>query len=98
QFEVRVAAEAVGDGGAGQAVAVGHLDGVDAGVVERGDDALDVGDGVLVPDGVAAVAQGHVGDEDLPGHVQTPTVWSRRSATSDAARAAAEVMMSRFPA
>ncbi len=85
---VRGRAVAVVDAGAGQAVAVGDLDGVDPGRVERGGDPGDLAGGVAVGDGVHAVAQGHVLDVEA---VHRVTIRS-------AVRSAAEVMMSRFPA
>jgi hypothetical protein len=69
---------------------VGDLDGVHAGRVEGGGDPRDVGRGDAVPDGVHAVAQGHVLDEDPHAGIL--------SASRDATRTAADVMMSRFPA
>ena len=65
---VGVGAGPVVDRAAGEAVAVGDLDRVDAGGVEGGDDALDVVWGDAVADGVHAVAQGDVLDEDRGAH------------------------------
>ena len=63
-------------------------------------------DAVLVPNGVAAVAQCHVGDVDFLGwrhgvsspQAATASVASRRSAMCSAVRSPALVMMSRLPA
>ena len=67
---VRVAAGTVVDGGAGESVAVGYLDGIDACFVEGADDALYVGGGDPVADGVHTVAQGDVLDEDRGAHAE----------------------------
>jgi hypothetical protein len=47
---------------------VRHLDRVDAGGVERAHGPADVGGGDAVPDGVHAVAQSDVLDEQFGGH------------------------------
>jgi hypothetical protein len=95
---VGVAARAVGQARAGQPVAVGDLDGVHSGGIDgRGDRAHLVGVHP-VPDGVHAVAQGHVLDVELGNaHCRASTRWSA-STSSSAVRSAAEVMMSRLPA
>ncbi len=71
------------------------LDGVDAGVVERGDDPGDVLRGDPVAYGVHAVAQRDVLDEDRSAHGQFPAF---EAAIRSAICSAAEVMMSRLPA
>ena len=58
-------AGAVVQAAAGEAVAVGHLDGIDAGGIEGGHDLPHVLGRDAVPDGMHAVAQGHVLDEEL---------------------------------
>ena len=97
-FPVRVASGAVGEAAAGEAVAVGYFDGVDAGGVQCSGDSADVLGAEAVADGVHAVAQGDVLDEDagrcLAHDATSSLVVTSRSAT----RSAAEVMMSRFPA
>lgn len=92
---VGVGADAVGDAGAGQAVAVRDLDGPNAGRVEGAGDGAGLFDGVAVPDGVHPVPQGDVLDVQ-GGHLAASVMWwaARRSAV----RSAAEVMMSRLPA
>lgn len=93
---VGVAAGAVVEAAAGQAVAVGDLDRVHAGPVEGGGDLRHELGGDAVPDGVHAVPEGDVLDVEPAGHSVTSEVvrWAMRSAT----RRAAEVMMSRLPA
>ncbi|MCY1358997.1 hypothetical protein D9M69_455480 [compost metagenome] len=92
-FQVAVLAEAVVERRALQAVAVGDLDAVHLGLVQRTGDGAGVVEAVLVADRVAAVAQGHVGDIEL-FHAGAPIDWAMRSAVASAA----EVMMSRLPA
>ena len=60
---LRVAARPVDEAGAGQAVAVGDLDPVHAGRVERGRDPRGLLGPDAVPDGVQAVAEGDVLNE-----------------------------------
>ncbi|MNV40262.1 hypothetical protein D3C71_1318630 [compost metagenome] len=100
-------AEAVVEGGALQAVTVGDFDGVDLGFVQGAGDVLHVLDRVLVAHGVAAVAQGHVGDVQLlarvEGHGGSPqplfmALFRIDRAMRSAVASAAEVMMSRLPA
>jgi len=62
-----VRARAIVEAAAGEAVAVCHLDGVDPGRVERGDDLRHVVATDPVPDGVHAVTQGDVLEEDAGG-------------------------------
>ena len=64
-FQVGVGAETVVEGRALQAVAVGHFDGIDAGLVEGASDGLDLVEAVLVADRMAAITQGDVGDIQL---------------------------------
>ncbi len=64
-LQVGVGAEAVVEAGALQAIAVGHFNTVDLGLVQGPCNVLHVLDGVLVADGVAAVAQCHVGDVEF---------------------------------
>jgi hypothetical protein len=64
-FQIGVRAEAVVEARALQAIAVGDFDRVDLGLVQGAGDVLHVLQGILVTDGVAAVAQGHVGDVDF---------------------------------
>ncbi|MNM69773.1 hypothetical protein D3C81_813860 [compost metagenome] len=107
-LQVGVGAEAVVEAGALQAVAVGDFDGVDLGLVQRAGDVLHVLDRVLVAHGVAAVAQGDVGDVQLlagiEGHGGAPYAFcscgwdSIDCAMRSAVASAAEVMMSRLPA
>ena len=79
---------------------MGDLDRVDAGVIEGGDDAGDVGRVDTMADGVHPVSQGDVLDVER-GHAGAPSV-STPAESSVAIRSAvcmaAEVMMSRFPA
>ena len=71
------------------------LDRVDPRRVERGGDGTHLVQAVLVTHGMAAVAQGHVGDiEFLAVHAEAPIARAMRSAVASAA----EVMMSRLPA
>lgn len=71
-FPVGVAAGTVVQRSAGESVAVGDLDAVDTGGVERGHDLADVVGGDAVADGVHAVAEGDVLDEQLCGHRVAP--------------------------
>ncbi|MCY1535092.1 hypothetical protein D9M68_704830 [compost metagenome] len=64
-LEVAVLAKAVVERRALQAVAVGDFDGVDPGRIQRTGDGAHVVEAVLVADGMAAVAQGDVGDVEL---------------------------------
>lgn len=73
---VGVAAGAVVEGAAGQAVAVGDRDGVDACGVEGGGDA--------VPDGVHAVPQSDVLDVELGGHRRASAGTVPRAAIASA--------------
>lgn len=95
---VGVAARTVVDRAAGQAVAVGDLDRVDPGGVERRDDPPHVGGVDAVPDGVHAVPQGDVLDVQLARHGRASAGTASRRAIDSATRSAADVMMSRFPA
>ena len=97
-LRVGVRAEAVVEAAAGQPVAVGDLDGVHPGGVQRGGDGRDAADGEAVADGVHAVAQGHVLDVDrlVIGAATCRAAACGRGVS--AMRSAAEVMMSRLPA
>ncbi|MDT4873851.1 hypothetical protein FQZ97_1091170 [compost metagenome] len=101
-LQVGVGAEAVVEGRALQAVAVGDFDGVDTGLIQRAGDGLHVLQRVLVADRVAAVAQGDVGDIEflagVEGHGDSPQALSIDWAMRSAVASAAEVMMSRLPA
>ncbi|MCY1207336.1 hypothetical protein D9M72_189330 [compost metagenome] len=103
-FQVGMGTKAVVEAGARQPVAMRDLDRIHARGVERGRDAAHVVQAVLVADGVAAVAQRHVGDVELLGklygHVCLPAAHadSRVSARRSAQASAALVMMSRLPA
>jgi hypothetical protein len=100
---VGVTPEPVVERRAPQAVAMRHLDGVDTGGVEGEADRLEIVNGILVADGVHAIAQRHVleveplGGPEVGsvGHTATPC---RVCASRSPARSAAEVMMSRLPA
>ena len=84
-----------------QAVAVRDFDRVDAGLVERARDLARLLDRVLVADGVAAVAERHVGDVELLVHasfLDAATAAVMRAAMRSAVHSAALVMMSRLPA
>jgi hypothetical protein len=94
---VGVAARPVVEVAAGQAVTVRHLDGVDTGRVERRHDLADTARRDAVPDGVHAVPEGDVLQEDPRAH-RTTSSRRERSAILSATRSAADVMMSRFPA
>src|ERR1700722_1486536 len=96
---VGVAARAVVNAPASKAVAVRDLDRVDSGGVQRGDDSPHPLGGDPVPEGVHAIAQGHVLDEQVlaAGHAET-TCSFVRAAICSATCTAAEVMMSRLPA
>ena len=79
---------------------MGHLDHLDAGAVERAHRVAHLLLGEAVGHRVAAVAQGRVDDPDVvlqlgAGHAGT-SCFAR--AISSPTRAAAAVMMSRFPA
>jgi len=76
---------------------MGDLDGIDAGIVERGDDPLHVLRVDPVADGVHPVTQRDVLDVEV-GHATAPAVRSSCSAIRSAVRMAADVMMSRLPA
>ena len=98
---VGMGAKAVVEAGARQAIAVGHLDGVHPGPVERAGNGAHVVQPVLVANGVHPVAQGDVLDIELvsrgvEAHAATPSCM--RSAIFSAVFSAAEVMMSRLPA
>ena len=99
---VGMGAEAVIEGGAVQPVAMGDLDGVDPGLVQRLGDAGDMLDAILVADGVHAVAQGDVLDVEPVGlgieAIRRPSCSSLRWAIFSAVCRPAEVMMSRLPA
>ena len=99
-FDIAVRAESVVEARAGKAVAVADFDGVDAGLVERAGDALDLRHGVLVPDRVHPVAQRHVLNvQRLAAHAPTPGAEAIiASARRSPVRRAADVMMSRLPA
>ncbi|MCY1511327.1 hypothetical protein D9M68_457430 [compost metagenome] len=97
-LEVRMLAEAVVEAGALQAVTVCDLDGVHLRLVQRSGDVLGVLQRVLMSDGVAAVAQGHVGDVELLIRVHRQASTRRVAAMRSAQAMAAEVMMSRLPA
>ncbi len=101
-FQVAVGAEAVVERGALQAVAMGHLDGIDARQVQRAGNGLDLRQRILVANGMAAIAQGHVGDIELLArvacHGASPQPWFIAWAMRSAVASAAEVMMSRLPA
>lgn len=90
--------EAVDTAGAGKSVAMGDLDGIDAGFVEGTGDGRGLGDGVLVTHGMHAVPQGDVADIEVVTHVVAPAVSRVRWAMVSAVDFAAEVMMSRLPA
>ncbi|MNG35646.1 hypothetical protein D3C84_1224400 [compost metagenome] len=81
---------------------MGDFDGVDLGLVQGAGDVLHVLDRVLVAHGMAAVAQGHVGDVQLlarvEGHGASPQPLIMERAMRSAVASAAEVMMSRLPA
>ena len=64
-LKVGVGGEAIVEARPLQAVAVGHFDGVDAGLVQGAGDVLHVLERVLVTNRMAAVTQGHVGDIEL---------------------------------
>ncbi|MCY1447973.1 hypothetical protein D9M71_646170 [compost metagenome] len=96
-LQVGVAAEAVVEAGTLQTVAVGDFDGVHPCLVQGAGDGAHVIQLVLVADGVAAIAQGHVGDVELLAvHAASP--WFIACAIRSAVASAAEVMMSRLPA
>ena len=113
-LHVGVRTESVVEAGAFETVAVRYLDAVDAGRVQRRGDRLHLGDAVLMANGVAAVAQRHVRDVELPVHADTPWWFGetrvgcfrprampasmRRRAIMSPHASAAEVMMSRLPA
>ncbi|MPM42591.1 hypothetical protein SDC9_89257 [bioreactor metagenome] len=78
-FQIGVRAKAVVEARALQAVAVGHFNGVHLGFVERLGDLLGVLYAVLVANGVAAIAQGHVGDVDFLVRIHgVVSPWLRR--------------------
>jgi hypothetical protein len=94
------AGEAVVERAAAQAVAVGHLDHLDARPVERAHRVAHLRLGELVGHRVAAVAQGGVDDADVvrqlrAAHANAPCL---ASAICSPTWAAAAVMMSRLPA
>ena len=85
------------------------LDGVDAGAIERRGDAPDVADGILVADGVHAVAERDVLDVQTAAcpaeAVRLQAIGSCHHLAARGARpsrspvrSAADVMMSRLPA
>src|SRR5207302_1723694 len=90
--------EAVVERRPAQAVAVGDLDDLDAGRVQGVHGGADLLLGELVRHRVAAVAQGRVGDPELPGLGHAVTLSARRWPMTSPTWAAAEVMMSRLPA
>ncbi|MCY1516103.1 hypothetical protein D9M68_507160 [compost metagenome] len=96
-LQIGVGAEAVVEAGTLQTVAVGDFDGVHPCLVQGAGDGAHVIQLVLVADGVAAIAQGHVGDVELLAvHAASP--WFIACAIRSAVASAAEVMMSRLPA
>ena len=97
-FEIGVRAEPVREARPGEPVTVADLDGIDAGPIERGRDALDVCDGIPVPDGMHTVAQRDVLDVKA-GRIHAITGRrARAAARRSPVRSAADVMMSRLPA
>ncbi|MDT4826956.1 hypothetical protein FQZ97_602820 [compost metagenome] len=64
-LQIGVGAEAVVEGRALQAVTMGDFNGVHLRRIQGAGDGLHLVEGILVADGVAAVAQGHVGDVEL---------------------------------
>ena len=99
QDDVLDLGEAVVERRAADAVAVADLDHLDAGAVERVHGGPHLRLGELVRHGVAAVAQRGVGDPHRTlGATHAPAPTKRVVATSSPTRAAAAVMMSRFPA
>src|SRR5690606_33168611 len=96
-------AEAVIEAGTMQSVTVGDFDGVDVGLVQRTGDVPHVFQGVLMADGVAAIAQGHVGDVDflvwIEAHGASPqplfmALFKIDCAMRSAVASAADVIMS----
>ena len=79
---------------------MGDLDDLDAGRIQGVHGGPDLLLGELVRHGVAAVAQGGVGDAELPlgGIAHAVTLSVRRWPMTSPTWAAAEVMMSRLPA
>ena len=75
---------------------MGDLDDLDAGRVQGVHGGPDLLLGELVRHGVAAVAQGGVGDAQVIAHAGISA--ARRSPMTSPTWAAAEVMMSRLPA
>ncbi len=75
---------------------MGNLDDLDAGRVQGVHGGPDLLLGELVRHGVAAVAQGGVGDAQVVAHAGTSA--ARRSPMTSPTWAAADVMMSRLPA
>ena len=98
-FAIGVRAEAVVEARAREPVTVADLDGIDAGAIERRGDAPHVGDGILVADGVHAVAQRDVLDvEARAALMPSPAAPPSDAASRSPVRSAADVMMSRLPA
>ena len=85
-LHVGVGAKAVVEAAPLQTVAVGHFDGVDLGIVQRLGNLLGLRHAVLVADGVAAVAQGHVGDVDFLVHGALLRRWLRPACAGPCAR------------
>ena len=86
---------AVVESRAAQAIAVGDLEHLDVGVVERAHGRAHLLDSEAVRHGVAAVAQRRVGDPHVAAHASAP---SRDSARRSPTLAAAAVITSRLPA
>ena len=95
-------AKSIVEASALQSIAVGDFDRVHAGGIERRSDLTRLLGAVLVANGMAAIAQGYVGNiEFLAGiecHGVCPQPWMIACAMRSAVASAAEVMMSRLPA
>ena len=96
-FAIGVRAEAVVEARAREPVTVADLDGIDTSAIERRGNAPHVGDGILVANGVHAVAERDVLDVEAAAHAITGRA-AEDAASRSPVRSAADVMMSRLPA
>ncbi len=97
---VAVCAESVCEARTGKPVTVGDFDRIHAGTIEGGRDPRDIAEGILMPDGVHAIAKRDVLDVKFAvSHAIAPPVTADPAvARRSPVRSAAEVMMSRLPA
>ena len=97
--DVAVGAKAIVEAGSLQAIAMGHFDGVDPGLIQRAGDLLHLRQGILVTNSVHTIAQRHVRDiKFFTVHAVAPAALFIAPAICSAVASAAEVIISRLPA